>query len=209
MKEIEKKLTDLCNALSSYGLVLTNGNRDGRIDSIADEDIFIEAIHNILPPEEYEDVVARFMCDQKILGYPVNIKVTTGKSADNVSSNAGVYYFLTGETTNRVAWDEKTVNRILSIDDENVGDDCDYYFLIVNKNDPTDVFWTSLRYIKKGRANGHNTPFQCNWLKENRERVERTPKEARQYVFDLLLKSLELAAKPYNAMKKLRERYGC
>jgi type I restriction-modification system DNA methylase subunit len=59
--------------------------------------------------------------------------------------------------------------------------DADYYFLVVNKSQPGDVFWTSLKRLPALTPNGNNPPFQCNWSK-NRIRTERSHSEAQSYI---------------------------
>ena len=75
---------------------MSNASRDGRVNSIADEKTVIAAIEEILTESDYDEVPERSMEDIRIYGRPVNIKVTGLKGRDNVSSNEGLVYALTG-----------------------------------------------------------------------------------------------------------------
>ena len=57
----------------------------------------------------------------------------------------------------------------------------DFYYLIINKNKPSDCFTISLKGLKKVIPNGKNRPFQCNW-EDNREIKKRIWKEAKEYL---------------------------
>ena len=96
-------------------------------------------------------------------------------------------------------------NEILS---QNIRSGYDYYFLIMNKNDSTDVFWTSLKRIKRLQPNGSNLPFQCNWAL-NREWADRTEEEAIEYILSVYLESWNKKISDYpGEIKALLDRGG-
>ena len=202
-KDFEKKLGLLCEELSTKNIEMSYLSRDGRVNSIADEKTVISAIHDILPENAYEDVPERSKEDIKLYNRPVNIKVTSLKGRDNVSSNEGLVYALTGKTC---ASNWPSIGKTLLSSD--IDKEADYYFLVVNKEDPTDVFWTSFKYLKKGYPNGSNLPFQVKWS-ENRERVERTYEEAWDFLTGLMFESSELMQKPYKILTEVRKKYEC
>ena len=72
--------------------------------------------------------------------------------------------------------------------------DADYYFLVINKTQAGDVFWTSLKRLPELTPNGNNPPFQCNWSK-NRQHIERTQQEAEAYILGVLRQTFVLRAK--------------
>ncbi|RKV31241.1 restriction endonuclease [Helicobacter pylori] len=70
----------------------------------------------------------------------------------------------------------------------------DYYFLIINKNDPKDIFINSLKGIQTLQPN--NLPFQCKW-DNNREIVQRDFIESKNFILSALAKSVKLRANIY------------
>lgn len=193
----------ICEQLSSKNLKMTHSSRDGRVNSIMDEKIVIAAIHDILLEGDYEDVPERSKEDIKLFGRPVNIKITSLKGRDNVSSNEGLVYALTGK---HCAPNWPSIGKALNSKD--IDKTVDYYFLVVNKENPTDIFWTSFKQLKKGYPNGSNLPFQVKW-EENRERVERSYEEAWDFLTGLMLQSAELRLLPHNIIKEAREKHEC
>ncbi|WP_285658158.1 hypothetical protein, partial [Helicobacter bizzozeronii] len=115
----------------------------------------------------------------------VNIKVSdlNNNSADNISAKLGMGYALTGVQNLPTAWDK--FHAILA---EQLKLGYDYYFLVVNKKDPKDCFWTSLKRIKTLISNGNNLPFQCSWS-ANREFSNRNEIEATRYILSVYLES--------------------
>lgn len=82
----------------------------------------------------------------------------------------------------------------------------DYYFLIINKNNPEEIFATTLKSIKKLQANGNNLPFQCRW-KENKEITERTFEESKKFILSKFGESIKLRADIYFNFKKYFNEY--
>ncbi len=130
--------------------------------------------------------------------YPVNI--TTTKTADNLNGKLGIYYALCGllpEFNNEIAW-EKYFQKLHK--DLGKNTNRDYYFLIINKNDPKDVFINSLKGIQTLQPN--NLPFQCRW-DNNREIVQRSFIESKNSILSALAKSVTLRANIYLAFKEV------
>ncbi len=72
----------------------------------------------------------------------------------------------------------------------------DYYFLVINKNNTKDCFYTSLKRIKVLVPNGNNLPFQCDWSK-NREFSDRSEIEAMKYILNIYIQSWDKKVKDY------------
>ena len=66
---------------------------------------------------------------------------------------------------------------------EDPDEEKDYYYLIVNKLDPEDVFIVSLKGIRHCHPASNNPPFQANWGK-CREPVVRSWAEAKEFLLD-------------------------
>ncbi|WP_301007944.1 restriction endonuclease, partial [Helicobacter sp. UBA3407] len=123
----------------------------------------------------------------------VNIKISdlNNGAADNCSSKLGMGYALSGVRNMPLAWDKF---HSMLVDELKVG--YDYYFLVINKNDTQDCFYTSLKRIQTLVPNGNNLPFQCDWSK-NREFSNRTEIEAMRYILDIYIKSWDKKVKGY------------
>ncbi len=128
--------------------------------------------------------------DNKIF---VNIKITNldKPSADNVSAKQGMGYALTGIEDMPKEWDK--FHELLRTQIE-LG--FDYYFLIINKNNTSDCFWTSLKRIETLVPNGNNLPFQCNWS-QNKFPINRNEIEATDYILSIYNKSCKKRAEKF------------
>ena len=111
--------------------------------------------------------------------------------ADNLSSKIGMGYALTGKNDLSIQW-EKFHKQIK----ENIKIGYDYYFLIVNKNNSCDAFWTSLKRIETLIPNGNNLPFQCDWSK-NRNFSTRNEIQAIYYILEQYIESWNKKVKGY------------
>ena len=171
-------------------------HKDGRINSIMNEKMICEEVKKVIecsfPQAKINiDVPERYWYDMSIIinnkFYPINIKITSGKSADNVSSKAGMMYALTG--INKVivnvpnTWEK--FNKML-ISNLKPGE-YDYYFIIYFKDDNKFLF-TSLKRLEKIIPNGNNLLFQCKW-RENFNSTTRTEEEQIDYIMETFYNS--------------------
>jgi hypothetical protein len=191
---IPQELTDIQNFLIANAVQLSRQFQDGRINASINEDEVIKAIKSKfdieLPPSRYWYDFAIKKGGEKI---PVNIKITSTSTADNVQCKLGMYYALTGiwpTFANEMPWGDyfKLMKR-----DLNTKTDKDYYFLVVSKRSPRDVFCTSLKQIRTLVANGNNLPFQCNWG-NNRSPHSRTHDAAVRFLLGKFYESIQLRA---------------
>lgn len=163
---------------------------DGRLDSAESESVVIAHLQNLFAdsdvkvhpaPKErhWYDVLIEY--NDKI--YPINIKMTTGERADNVSSKIGLFYALTGRwpelETGLTKWEK--YNTLLT-QYFNPETDADYYFIVYFKEDETFLF-TSLKRLNTLVANGSNLPFQCKWS-DNCEATVRSKEEQAFYLIN-------------------------
>lgn len=192
---IPSELIEIQNFLIANPVKLSSQLSDGRINASINEREILEKIKTEfdieIPPDRHWYDFSIKNDKEKI---PVNIKVTSTTTADNVQCKLGIYYALTGiwpDFSNGVSWEEY-FKRLRS--DLNKNKDKDYYFLIVNKNNHRDVFCTSLKKINNLVANGNNLPFQCVWG-NNRSLESRTHDEAVKFILGKLRESIQLRAK--------------
>ena len=198
-----KELTDFIKTTEfSY---IYNESADGRVNSSLNEDIVLDKLKAEFP-DDIELPNIRCWYDFKYKGEPVNLKISNMKAPDNISSKKGMAYALTGIDGDEFSgsWDhfhEKLFN--------NLGKDknADYYLLIVNSNNFNDCFCTSLKSINNLRSNGNNLPFQCNWS-ENREIVERTFEESKDYILSVYYESWKKKTSPFKKLQSKMEEEG-
>lgn len=211
-------LSEIVSFLQKDKIKLTKFFNDGRLNSAKNEEeiinkilqntVFINWLKNnnfeILTPNmksnnnlEWYD----FAIKNDMLNYflPVNIKISNfndiHSSADNLNCKLGIFYSLTGKLPNTVGigngieW--KTFFKLLDDNMSNISNnDKDYYFLIINKNNTNDIFFTSLKTLKSLVPNGNNLPFQCIW-NNNRERISRTNNDAKVFILENFKKSID------------------
>ncbi|MGL2912116.1 restriction endonuclease [Helicobacter pylori] len=192
---IPTQLNEIAEFLKTNPYNLSQPLQDGRLNSSVNEEEILNTIKDYFPIQlpkarEWWD----FSFEENDIFYPVNIKTTTTKTADNLNGKLGIYYALCGlvpEFNNEIAW-EKYFQKLHK--DLGKNTNRDYYFLIINKNDPKDIFINSLKGIQTLQPN--NLPFQCKW-DNNREIVQRDFNGSKNFILSALAKSVTLMANIY------------
>ncbi|ADU84866.1 hypothetical protein [Helicobacter pylori] len=192
---IPTQLNEIAEFLRTNPYSLSQPLQDDRLNSSVNEEEILNTIKghfSIQLPKarEWWD----FGFEENDIFYPVNIKITTTKTADNLNCKLGIYYALYGllsEFNNEIAW-EKYFQKLHKDLCKNTNRD--YYFLIINKNDPKDIFINSLKGIQTLQPN--NLPFQCKW-DNNREIVQRSFMESKNFILSALAESIKLRANIY------------
>lgn len=193
---IPNRLAQIVNFLREYDFNLSRRTRDGRINSAFNEDEIFNIINKnfeVNRPNMRDWIDFSFEENSKF--YPVNIKVTTTQTTDNLNCKLGIYYALTGQKPpfdNYAHWGVYFQSLRQNLRNNNE----DYYFLIVNKNDFGDVFATSLKCLQSITPNGNNLPFQARW-DVNRSPQNRTFEEAKDFILETFAQSLKLRADAY------------
>ncbi|MCQ2933650.1 restriction endonuclease [Helicobacter pylori] len=198
---IPTQLNEIAEFLKTNPYSLSQPLQDGRLNSSVNEEEILNTIKghfSIQLPKarEWWD----FSFEENDIFYPVNIKTTTTKTADNLNGKLGIYYALCGlvpEFNNEIAW-EKYFQKLHK--DLGKNTNRDYYFLIINKNDPKDIFINSLKGIQTLQPN--NLPFQCKW-DNNREIVQRDFDGSKNFILSALAKSVKLRANIYLTFKEV------
>ncbi|EMG93122.1 hypothetical protein HMPREF1400_01135 [Helicobacter pylori GAM119Bi] len=200
---VPTQLNEIAEFLRTNPYNLSQPLQDGRLNSSVNEEEILNTIKDYFPIQlprarEWWD----FSFEENKIFYPVNIKTTTTKTADNLNGKLGIYYALYGlvpEFNNEIAW-EKYFHKLHK--DLGTNTNRDYYFLIINKNDPKGVFINSLKGIQTLQPNGNNLPFQCKW-DNNRKIVQRNFTESKNFILSALAKSVTLRANIYLAFKEV------
>lgn len=199
---LPKKLLDMVEFLKQTSLNLSKGSEDGRNNSACNEhEIFdiLDKEFTIIKPPKMRDWYD-FAFEENNTFYPVNIKVSTTKTADNLNCKLGIYYALTGEEptfNNGIDWEEYFTKLVQNLKQNNK----DYYFLIVNKDDTKNIFATSLKGLKQIVPNGNNLPFQVKW-NDNREIAQRDFETAQNLILEKMAESLKQRASTYDIFKQ-------
>ena len=186
---MEDYLNRIVSFLETNPVVLSSDNADGRVNSGINEDEILEELMESPLGGVIERPNIRAWYDFAInVGgrrIYVNIKVSdlSNRAADNLSAKKGMGYALTGIENLPDNWPD--FNSAIC---RNLRFGFDYYFLVVNKNNSRDVFWTSLKRIQRLQPNGNNLPFQCDWS-INREWSGRSEEEATKYILEVYLSS--------------------
>lgn len=208
-------LDKLTERLKEACLTMNNSvTADGRISSAVSEDIITNFMQtDVILTEKLKSYNVKITIPKSRYWYdflisnndnsiyiPANIKISSLIGQDNLSSKNGVLYALTGDieasdVAGSIKWPLfwKLINKHMK-----TFSNADYYFLIINKNDSHDIFYTSLKTIKTLVPNGSNPPCQCSWG-SNRERdFSRTQQESYEYIYDIFYKSI------YKAMRSTK-----
>lgn len=188
---------ELKHFIYSKDNLIKSNTGDGRGESSESEADFCKALKNYLeenslfrvevaPPRYWYDVVIYY----EDFFLPINVKLTDGKQADNVSSKLGLFYALTGIRPENVKginyW--KSYNEML-VENYNSACNADYYFIVYNKN-TENILVNSLKRINKLTPNGNNLPFQCNWGdRENWSYSTRTKEDQCNYLMNIYIQS--------------------
>ncbi|GAA7867787.1 hypothetical protein HpMS191_09130 [Helicobacter pylori] len=196
---IPTQLNEIAEFLKTNPYNLSQPLQDGRLNSSVNEEEILNTIKDFFPIQlpkarEWWD----FSFEENDIFYPVNI--TTTKTADNLNGKLGIYYALCGlllEFNNEIAW-EKYFQKLHK--DLGKNTDRDYYFLVINKNDPKDIFINSLKGIQTLQPN--NLPFQCKW-DNNREIIQRDFDGSKNFILSTLAKSVKLRASIYLTFKEV------
>lgn len=195
-KDFPEELEQMCEYLKNERVHLSHLTPDGRLNSAIDERSVLSAITKGFNYVSVPDGKSRKWYDFSFYDkngnfVPVNVKISdlSSPTSDNVSSKMGLYYAVTGLLPLKdyewdVFWDK------LKEGMDNDSEDADYYFLVINKNDVSDVFCTSLKHLTSVTTNGNNIPFQCNWS-ANRIPTYRDNDEAKKFLVEAFGESVK------------------
>jgi hypothetical protein len=103
---------------------------------------------------------------------PINIKTTTTLTSDNTGNLAMCVYAYTDEMLDihrNKSYENGKMSEILfnklKNNKLNINNKKDYYFVVLNKNDSTDIIINSVKGLTILTPNINNLPFQICWNK--------------------------------------------
>ncbi len=210
--EIIQKVSEFL--ANSRNFRISTTTNDGRINSALNEDEILTFLEVNFPhiSRNYRFVRPQarewydFVIENNHEFYPVNIKVTNCSSADNLNCKLGIFYAMTGlipSFNNSIGW-ENFLRKLKASFGKNK--DKDYYFLIINKVDLSDVFCCSLKTLTSLVANGNNLPFQSRWT-DNRTPINRTFDEAAIFIMSSFGTSFKQRAEAFNEFQRCFPEY--
>lgn len=205
-EELERLLDSFCEFMKNDGRAeFTHKSDDGRKDSLDEEPTIVKLFSDFVARNSNnrcDETKPRAKGDVMFKSFPINIKITAGATNDNTMALSSVIYALFGKDYGTMNWKTilECVKTWLSTGDYNK--EMDYYFLIVNKNDNKDMFWTSMKRLKQIEKNASNPPFQCNW-NENREKIDRTWEDSFKFLWGKTRESYEDMQKQIDAVREI------
>ena len=180
--------------LESQAFRFSTQNEDGRINSCLDETNVIEMLIKKFGEKIIKPKCIRKWYDILVFDYiygwlPVNIKTTTTKKPDNVGNLTMCVYSYTDEKLD-IHPDKSYQNGEMSdilfnkLENKkyNTNNKKDYYFLVLNKTDASDIIVNSVKGLTILHPNINNLPFQVRWDKNKTFKYENINKKIKQFV---------------------------
>lgn len=179
--------------LEKKGFQFSRQNEDGRINSCFDEEAVIKLLINKFGSRIYKhkmrmwyDILVRDI----IYGWiPINIKTTSTLSSDNSGNLTMCVYSYTAEILDihhKNSYDNGKMSDILFTNLKNkkynMNTKKDYYFIVMNKTDPTDIIINSIKGLSILTPNINNLPFQICWDKNRTYTYENISVRVKQFV---------------------------
>ena len=168
-------------------------NDDGRINSCIDEEGIIKLLIEKFG-EKIKKPKIRMWYDILAFDYtygwlPINIKTTTTITSDNTGNLAMCVYAYTNELLdihNDKSYENGKMSNILfnKLKDKkyNTNSKKDYYFIVLNKTDASDVIVNSVKGLSILTPNINNLPFQVNWSKNKEFKYENIHKKIKLFI---------------------------
>jgi hypothetical protein len=213
------KITNLPNSIKyaqkillSQSINISELTNDGRINSNLDEDEIKKVLKKELKDRLYipDD---RHWYDISILDYqygvlPINIKSTTTISCDNIGNLSILLYSLTEHKMRlkKKSYNNGDVSRHLLtyLKNKNFTKNYkrDYYFIVINKNNPKDIIINSIKGLNTLTSNNNNLPFQVNWSKNRDFKYKNI-----NNIVDLIIKTIQKPKPSWQEtfLKEIRE----
>lgn len=160
--------------LKNININFSNHNEDGRINSCFDENEVINLISKEFATR-IKKVKKRMWYDMLLFDFvygwiPVNIKSTETLTSDNTGNIAMCVYAYTNEVLNlETSYENGKMSKLLynklQNKEYNYNYKKDYYFLVLNKKNNTDIIINSVKGLSILTPNINNLPYQICWYK--------------------------------------------
>ena len=206
MLRLPQELIEIRNFLSEYNFTLSHTSSDWRIDSAINEweiTNILSKNFNILLPRDRERYDFAIQSWNKF--YPVNIKVSDTTHNDNLNCKLWIYYALTWKLPN-FPNETSRENFLTKLKQDLQDNNADYYFLVINKKNLSDIILNSLKWLESLVPNGNNLPFQCQW-NNNRRFIVRNFSEIKSFILTTFWDSIKKRASVFLLFEKLFDEY--
>ena len=193
LKRLPLIMLKIQTCLKTKAFQFSNQNEDGRINSSIDEEevikILIERFGNKIKKPRirmWYDILAFDF----IYGWiPINIKTTTTITSDNTGNLAMCVYAYTDEMLD-IHRDKSYENGKMSDilfnklkhKKYNNNNKKDYYFIVLNKTDASDIIVNSVKGLTILTPNINNLPFQVCWDKNRAFKYENINKKIKLFI---------------------------
>lgn len=176
LKQLPLIMYKIKKYLETQVLEFSNQNEDGRINSYIDENVVTTLLIKRFG-ERIKKSKIRMWYDILAFDYmygwiPINIKITTTKTNDNVGNLAMCVYAYTDEMLNlhsKQSYDNGKMSvilfNLLKNKKYNTNNKKDYYFIVLNKINKNDIIVNSVKGLTILTSNINNLPFQVCWNK--------------------------------------------
>jgi hypothetical protein len=168
-------------------------NEDGRINSCIDEDEVIKLLIEKFG-EKIKKPKIRMWYDILAFDYmygwvPINIKTTTTITSDNTGNLAMCVYAYTNEILDihrDTSYENGKMSDLLfnklKNKNYNTNNKKDYYFIVLNKTDASDIIVNSVKGLTIVTPNINNLPFQVCWNKNRTFTYENINKKIKLFI---------------------------
>lgn len=164
-------------------------NDDGRINSCIDEAEVVKLLVakfqvEVPKKREWYDILVR---DYTYGWIPVNVKTTTTKTSDNTGNLTMCVYAYTDELLDlRKSYNNGGMSKILCAKLKNKQYNRfakkDYYFLVLNKTNASDIIVNSVKGLTILTPNVNNLPFQVCWDKNREFKYANISDKVKQFI---------------------------
>lgn len=206
MANLPQELLNIRNFLSNYDFTLSHTSSDWRIDSAINEweiTNILSKNFNILLPRDRERYDFAIQSWNRF--YPVNIKVSDTTHNDNLNCKLWIYYALTWKLPN-FPNETSRENFLTKLKQDLQDNSADYYFLVINKTNLSDIILTSLKWLESLVPNWNNLPFQCQ-RNNNRRFIVRDFSEIKAFILTTFWDSIQKRASVFLLFDKLFHEY--
>jgi hypothetical protein len=193
LKQLPLIIYKIKNYLKLKAFQFSTQNEDGRINSCIDEDEIIKLLIEKFG-EKIKKPKIRMWYDILAFDYmygwiPINIKTTTTITSDNTGNLAMCVYAYTNEILD-IHRDKSYENGKMSDiffnkiknKEYNTNNKKDYYFLVLNKSDASDIIVNSVKGLTLLTPNINNLPFQVCWDKNRTFIYENINKKIKLFI---------------------------
>lgn len=193
LKQLPLIMYKIQKYLQKQAFQFSNENEDGRINSSIDEyeiiKLLIEGFGERIKKPKFRMWYDILAYDNMYGWIPINIKTTTTLRCDNTGNLSMCVYAYTNEKLD-IHRDKSYENGKMSDilfnklknKEYNMNNKKDYYFIVLNKTNPSDVIVNSVKGLTILSPNINNLPFQVCWNNNRIFTYENIHRKIKQFI---------------------------